>query len=267
MCRVPWQHVDTHTHTPWLGAHSHSETHTERTKERSFTAKLQTNWTLREEKFKDRAGAECRGGLAVFHKHTCAFQTDERLSHTGYTSQAKCILHLSHILSVAYADTPDRTASIVEEFGKAGTQMNRYLHNVPCVFLSVRTSSLMPLDLKIFHYGGVFVCASMNESEVRASEWVCSFRLQIVVFRLLTDTCVRAHYHCWEKEQSKSSSKKLEDAFSVKKTPPCQDARAVENQKRQLLSEQCGEKVEEKWKEHLLWESKREDIWKHRKNV
>lgn len=174
MCRVPWQHVDTHTHTPWLGAHSHSETHTERTKERSFTAKLQTNWTLREEKFKDRAGAECRGGLAVFHKHTCAFQIDERLSHTGYTSQAKCILHLSHILSVAYADTPDRTASIVEEFGKAGTQMNRYLHNVPCVFLSVRTSSLMPLDLKIFHYGGVFVCASMNESEVRVSECVHS---------------------------------------------------------------------------------------------
>lgn len=172
MCRVPWQHVDTHTHTPWLGAHSHSETHTERTKERSFTAKLQTNWTLREEKFKDRAGAECRGGLAVFHKHTCAFQTDERLSHTGYTSQAKCILHLSHILSVAYADTPDRTASIVEEFGKAGTQMNRYLHNVPCVFLSVRTSSLMPLDLKIFHYGGVFVCASMNESEVRVSVFI-----------------------------------------------------------------------------------------------
>lgn len=52
--------------------------------------------------------------------------------------------------------------------------MNRYLHNVPCVFLSVRTSSLMPLDLKIFHYGGVFVCASMNESEVQVSECVHS---------------------------------------------------------------------------------------------
>lgn len=62
------------------------------------------------------------------------------------------------------------------------------------------------------------ICVCIYEWEWGASERVCSFRLQIVVFRLLTDTCVRAHYHCWEKEQSKSSSEKLEDAFSVEDT-------------------------------------------------
>lgn len=69
------------------------EKHTGSTKERSFTAELWTNWTLREEKFKGKAEVKCRGCRPVSHKHTYVFQTDKHLIHMHHIYHT-CISYL-----------------------------------------------------------------------------------------------------------------------------------------------------------------------------
>lgn len=103
------------------------------------------------------------------------------------------------------SEAEERIASIVREFTKAGRQMNRYSYDVsaqcffPCVqCVWVFADALGHQNCSI--RGCIFVC--IYEWECMCV-WVHSFWLQTVVFRLLTDTCVRTYYHCWETGRSR----------------------------------------------------------------